>query len=109
MPCVLIGFVDRVICMDRDGFRVMLQRTPEVCDHAIQVVYGFGARRMRTTEENSTGTEKWLHVIWHVAESVPDEMGDAGLTAESPGERRFVAAVPQTSIYTIQYVPKPFL
>jgi hypothetical protein len=39
MPRVLIGLIYRIVGISCNRVRLMLQRTPEVSHHAIEVVY----------------------------------------------------------------------
>src|SRR5690348_16741706 len=71
--------------------RIVLNGAPEVGDEAVLVVDRLDARVMRPVQENSTGPEKRLDVIGHVAEAAPHNVSHAALATE-PGERSLKVA-----------------
>jgi hypothetical protein len=82
VPRLHVGFIDRPIRGQRYGFGIVLQRPPEVGQHAIKVVDGLGVRLIRPAQQNSTRAEERLDVVLDLAKALPNEMGRAALTAE---------------------------
>jgi hypothetical protein len=86
MPRVLVGLIDRIVCVAGYLVWVLLHRTPEVGNQAILVIQRLNAWGIRPRQHNSATPEERLDVIRDISEAVPDQMGHAGFSAE-PGER----------------------
>ena len=82
MPRVLICFVNRPVCMVRHCLRVSLKRTPEIRDHAIQIVDRLRMRIVRTTEKYRAGAKERLNVVRHVAKPLPNQFRDLRFPAK---------------------------
>ena len=87
------------IGVERYRFRVALKRAPEVRHHAIEIVDSLDAGLGGPIEQYRTRSEERLDVVSRISEAIPHDIGNARFSAESPGERRFVAHVPQTSAH----------
>ena len=87
VPRVLIGFIHRPIRIPGNHIRGILQSTPEICNHAIEVVDSFSLRQGRPRQQDCARAKKRLDIIRHVAKARPNSRGAARFTAE-PRERR---------------------
>ena len=77
MPRVLVCFIYWIICVIRDRLRIVLECAPKIRYHAIQVVHGFDAGRMRPSQEHRATSEERLNEIRHISEAVPYDIRNA--------------------------------
>ena len=82
MPRGKVGFVNRIIGVESNCFRVMLHRSPEVGDEMVLVVDGLYAGCVRPVEQHGAGTKERLDVVCDGTEPRPHVGGDAGFPAE---------------------------
>src|SRR3974390_464168 len=87
VPGVLVSLIDRIVSVIRHRLRIMLQRPPEVGDHAVQVVDGLRSGRMGTGKQDRSRAKKRFYVIRHIAKAVPYQRG-YGTLASKPRKRR---------------------
>jgi hypothetical protein len=88
MPSVLVCFVHRPIGGFGHRVGVMLERTPEVRYHAVDVVHRLNSRLRWTVKQDSPASKEWLHVILHIAEVLPYQPGNLRLSTK-PRKRCF--------------------
>jgi hypothetical protein len=68
--------------MPRHCLRIFAERSPKVGYHTVDIIHRLDLWRVRPTEQHGTGPEERLDIISHIAESFPDQMSNARLTAE---------------------------
>ena len=76
MPCVLICLVYRPIGGIGHCIGIVLQRTPEVSHHAVEVIYRLDTCLCWPSEQYRATSKERLDVILHVAETFPNKRGN---------------------------------
>jgi hypothetical protein len=85
---VHVGLVYRPIGPERDQFRSVLNRPPEVREVTVLVVDRLNPGQGRAPEQDRARTKEGLDVVGHVSKPLPDLRGHSALAAE-PWEGRF--------------------
>jgi hypothetical protein len=83
MPRVFIGFVHRPVRSVRHCVGIVLESTPEVRHHAIQIVDRLNPRLCRPAQQHRPATKERLNVVRNVAESLPHEFGNLRFATET--------------------------
>ena len=86
MPCVLICLVYRPIGGIGHCIGIVLQRTPEVSHHAVEVIYRLDTCLCWPSEQYRATSKERLDVILHVAETFPNKRGNLRFSAETTGK-----------------------
>ena len=76
MPSVLVSLVYRPIGGVGNRVWVMLERTPKVGHHAVEVIYRLDTCLCWPSEQYRATSKERLDVILHVAETFPNKRGN---------------------------------
>jgi hypothetical protein len=86
MPRMQIAFIDGPVSVVCHLVRRALSRSPEVGNHPIQIVYRFDSRVLEwpvgAAQQYRARAEKRLDIVFHVAESLPNQARDTALAAK---------------------------
>jgi hypothetical protein len=82
VDCVLIRFVHWPVSMIRHFIGVRLERTPEIANHAVDVIYRFRVWFVRSGQQYCEASRKRFNVILHISEAIPNQVSHSGFSAE---------------------------